>query len=142
MKRHLRLFLLITGCCLIHCILFGQDNLDSVYSVKFTSFKTELSKDTKATLNKVATILKNNPGYNFAIRGCSGSENRRLNQANWDRVNNIVIHLVENEGINAERLIFKYSDESENCNTINIEFTQEKLDLAPAPHPNLRRKSN
>jgi hypothetical protein len=142
MKRHLRLFLLINACCLIHCILFGQDSIGTVYSVKFSAFKTELSKEAKATLNKVATILKNNPDYNFAITGCPGSENRRLNQANWDRINNIMIHLVENEGINAERSIFKYSDEFENCNTISIEFTPEKLTLVPAPHPNLHRKTN
>ena len=140
MKKYLRLFLLITGCCLIHCVLFGQYDINKIYQVKFSGFKTHLSKEAKATLNDVAETLRNQPNIHYAISSCPGTENQRFNQVTWDRVNKIVIHLVEKLGINADRLVFKY-DEGKDCNTINITFTEDSITTDPPPHPSLRKKN-
>jgi hypothetical protein len=141
MKRHLPLFLLIIGCCLINCILFGQDNIGKVYSIKFPVYKSRLSKEAKTILNDVAKTMKDQPGSHFAVTGyCSATENRRLNQASWDRANKIITYFVEKLGINADRLIFKYGSDSEDCNKIDIVFTDEIPNTDPPPHPNLRKK--
>ncbi|HLG41243.1 MAG TPA: OmpA family protein [Chitinophagaceae bacterium] len=142
MKKHFHFFLLIIGCCLIHCILLAQDSTEIVYSVRFPEFKTRLTKLTKATLNKVAKTMKDHPDWNFVVTGyCGGSENQKLSAANWDRVNNIVSYLTIKQGINAERLIFKYGSEGGDCNMVDLAFTEDTVTKVPPPHPNLRKKN-
>jgi hypothetical protein len=140
MKSVLQLFFLIVGCCFIHSLSFGQDGIDKIYQIKFSGYKSRLSKEALATLNDVARFMKSKPDCDFKITGCSGTEVERLNVANWDRVNNTIIYLVEKKGIKAERFIFSYG-EGKDCNTIDLQVTtDEKPTTDPPPHPNLRKK--
>jgi hypothetical protein len=141
MKNHLRLFLLITGCCLIHCILSGQDSTNKIYQVKFSGYKSQLSREAIVTLNHIADIMKNNPGLNFKVTSCSGTENEKFNMASWDRVNNTIIYLVEKKRIKADRLIFNCGDDGKDCNTIELAFSEDTVTTDAPPHPNLRKKN-
>jgi hypothetical protein len=142
MKRNLLFFLWLIGCCLLHCILFGQDSTSKIYQIKFSGYKTKLSREAIVTLNHIADIMKSNPGFNFKVVGYSGNENERFNVANWDRVNNTITYLVEKKRIKADRLIFNYGDEGKDCNAIELQWTEEKPPPnSPPPHPNLRKKN-
>lgn len=140
-KRYLRFFILIIGYCTISGALSGQDTVGTLYSIKFPDFKTHLSKQTKATLNNIAKVMRDRPSFYCTITGYCIAENPRSNQASWDRIDKIIDRLVKKKGINADRFIFKNGGEGNNCNEINIAFTEEMTEIVPAPHPNLRRKN-
>lgn len=137
MKRHLRLFHLILCSCLLGGVLFGQDG-SKVYSVKFSGYKIKLSKKAKASLNDVAKVMKDQPNYNCVVTGYCISENVRFNATRWDRINKIINHLVEKKGIDADRFIFRYGTDGDNCDKVDLGFTSEKADTPSLPHPNLR----
>jgi hypothetical protein len=140
MKQVMRFLLPGTVSCLISCLLFGQDST-KVYTVNFSGLKTNLSKEAKATLANVANVMRTQPNWHFAIMNCMPGENQRFNQANWDRMEHLVNHLVKKEGINSERLVFIYSGAIEDCNTVNLQYTPDTILTAPPPHPSLRRKN-
>ena len=142
MKRQLQLFLLIVGACFIHSVSFGQDSLGKVYSIKFSGYKTHLSKEAKATLSQLARTMSGQTKSHFAVIGCCSTENQRLSQASWDRINNIINHLVKKPGIKSERFIFKYDGEPDDCTIIEIKLTEGTPETVPPPHPNLRKKSS
>jgi hypothetical protein len=56
-------------------------------------------------------------------------------------VNKVISHLVESEGISADRFIFSYGQEGD-CNTVDLRAAAEGEEgpntVAP-PHPNLRK---
>ena len=144
MKRYLPLFLLTIGCCLIHCVLSGQDRFGKMYSIKFSDYTTNLSKEANTKLNDIARSLKNKPDNNLVVIGyCCATENQLLNQVSWDRINKIIDHFVKKPGINADRFIFNYGAEGGDDHTVDLKFTDETLstDPDPPPHPNLHKKN-
>jgi len=57
-------------------------------------------------------------------------------------VNEVIKYLVEKEGINSDRFIFRYGQSGGDENTIDIKdgTGEEGPNTVPAPHPNLRKR--
>jgi outer membrane protein OmpA-like peptidoglycan-associated protein len=119
----------------------GRCNIGDLPSITFRARTVTLSNDAKAMLASVAQKMKDNSECRVAVTGyCASSKSEQ--QLSWDRVNAIINHLVEKEGISAERFVFKYGQEGGDCNTVDLsDGTQEEgPTTVPAPHPNLRRR--
>jgi outer membrane protein OmpA-like peptidoglycan-associated protein len=110
-------------------------------SVSFSGRAVTLSNDGKAVLAGVAEKMRNNPNCKVAVIGY-GESNKSAQQLSWDRVNAVIKYLVEKEGINQDRFIFKYGEGAGDSNTVDLQdgTSQEGPNTVPAPHPNLRRK--
>jgi outer membrane protein OmpA-like peptidoglycan-associated protein len=110
-------------------------------SVSFTGRSVTLSNDAKAVLASVAEKIRNNPNCRISVIGY-GESSKSAQQLSWDRVNAVINHLVEREGISSDRFIFKYGEANGDTNTVDLrEGTQDEgPNTVPAPHPNLRRR--
>jgi hypothetical protein len=110
-------------------------------SVSFGAKSVSLSKDAKAVLAGVAEKMKANANCKVAVVGY-GESSKAAQQLSWDRVNAVINYLVEKEGINADRLIFKYGEGGGDANTVDLRdgSGEEGPNTVPAPHPNLRKK--
>jgi outer membrane protein OmpA-like peptidoglycan-associated protein len=109
-------------------------------SVTFKAKSIALSNDAKALLASAAQKIKDNPNCKIAVIGyCSSSKAEQ--QLSWDRVNAVISYLVDKEGINQDRFIFKYGETGGDCNTVDLRdgTGEEGPTTVPAPHPNLRR---
>lgn len=118
----------------------GRCNIGDLPSITFTGKSVALSNDAKAMLASVGQKMKDNPNCKVAVTGyCSSSKSEQ--QLSWDRVNAIITHLIEKEGISGDRLIFKFGEEGGDCNTVDLKdgTNEEGPTTVPAPHPNLRR---
>jgi hypothetical protein len=141
MKRYLQFFVLIIGCCSIQCISFAQDGLNKEYTVKFSGYKTRLSKQASITIDSIASAMKGQPDWNYAI-SCGVVCNPRISAITWDRVNTIVNKLVTNYGIGAERFVISFDDNPESYNEVRLRYTDQRISTDPPPHLNLRKKVN
>jgi outer membrane protein OmpA-like peptidoglycan-associated protein len=115
--------------------------LGAMPSVTFTGNAVRLSQDAQSLLASVASRLRNNPGCRIVVTGYCAS-NKSAQQRSWDRVNAVINHLVEREGISADRFIFQHAQEGGDCNTVDLRAAaagEEGPSNVPAPHPNLRR---
>lgn len=119
----------------------GQCNLGNLPSVSFKGRTVALSNDAKAVLTTVAETLRNNPNCKVAVVGY-GESSKAAQQTSWDRVNAVINHLVEKEGISTDRFIFKYGEANGDVNTVDLREAgaDETPNSVPAPHPNLRKK--
>ncbi|WP_240966256.1 OmpA family protein [Pseudoflavitalea sp. G-6-1-2] len=110
-------------------------------SVNFKGKTVVLSKDAKALLATVAQKMRDHSDCKVAVVGYCAT-NKTEQQLSWDRVNAVINHLVEKEGISADRFIFKYGEMGGDCNTVDLRdgTGEEGPTTVPAPHPNLRRK--
>lgn len=119
----------------------GTCNIGNLPSVSFTGRSLALSNDVKAVLTGVAESLRNNPNCKVAVVGY-GESSKAAQQLSWDRVNMVINHLVEKEGISSDRLIFKFGEAGGDVNTVDIKDSsnEEGPNTVPAPHPNLRRR--
>jgi outer membrane protein OmpA-like peptidoglycan-associated protein len=118
----------------------GKCNVGDLPSVTFKAKSITLSNDAKALLASAAQKIKNNPDCKIAVIGyCSSSKAEQ--QLSWDRVNAVISYLVDKEGINQDRFIFKYGEAGGDCNTVDLRdgTGEEGPTTVPAPHPNLRR---
>ena len=109
-------------------------------SVTFKPKSITLSNDAKALLASAAQKIKDNPNCKIAVIGyCSSSKSEQ--QLSWDRVNAVISYMVDKEGINQDRFIFKYGEMGGDCNTVDLRdgTGEEGPTTVPAPHPNLRR---
>jgi outer membrane protein OmpA-like peptidoglycan-associated protein len=110
-------------------------------SVAFKSNSNALSDDAKAVLATVASKMRANPGCKIVVVGyCSSS--KREQQLSWDHVNKVINHMVDKEGISADRFIFNYGQEGGDCNTVDLRGANEGEDgpnTVEPPHPNLRK---
>jgi outer membrane protein OmpA-like peptidoglycan-associated protein len=109
-------------------------------SITFKPKSITLSNDAKALLASAAQKIKDNPNCKIAVIGyCSSSKSEQ--QLSWDRVNAVISYLVDKEGINQDRFIFKYGETGGDCNTVDLRdgTGDEGPTTVPAPHPNLRR---
>jgi hypothetical protein len=112
-------------------------------SVSFAKNSNKLSDDAKAVLATVASRLRNNPGCKVVVIGYCSSD-KREQQLSWDHVNAVINHMVDKEGISADRFIFNYGQEGGDCNTVDLRAAAEGEDgpnTVEPPHPNLRKKN-
>jgi outer membrane protein OmpA-like peptidoglycan-associated protein len=119
----------------------GRCNIGDLPSITFSGRSVSLNNDAKALLASVASKIRDNSECKIAVVGyCASSKSEQ--QLSWDRVNAVINYLVEQEGISADRFIFKYGQEGGDCNTVDLrDGTQEEgPTTVPAPHPNLRRR--
>ncbi|RPD48960.1 hypothetical protein DRJ53_09890 [Paracnuella aquatica] len=115
--------------------------LGAMPSITFSGNTVRLSQDAQSLLASVAGRLRNNPGCRVVVVGYCAS-NKSAQQRSWDRVNAVINHLVEREGISQDRFIFQHAQEGGDCNTVDIRAAaagEEGPSNVPAPHPNLRR---
>jgi hypothetical protein len=110
-------------------------------SIVFKGRTVTLSKDGKALASTIAEKMRNNPGCKVAVIGY-GESSKSAQQLSWDRVNEVIKYLVEKEGINSDRFIFRYGQTGGDENTIDIKdgTGEEGPNTVPAPHPNLRKR--
>jgi outer membrane protein OmpA-like peptidoglycan-associated protein len=119
----------------------GRCNIGDLPSITFRGRSVSLSNDSRALMTSIAQKIRDNSECKIAVIGyCSSSKSEQ--QLSWDRVNAVINHLVEKEGISSDRFIFKYGQEGGDCNTVDLrDGTQEEgPTTVPAPHPNLRRR--
>jgi outer membrane protein OmpA-like peptidoglycan-associated protein len=119
----------------------GGCGIGDLPSVSFSGRSVTLSNDARAVLASVAEKIRNNPNCRIEVVGY-GETSKSAQQLSWDRVNAVINHLVEREGISSDRLIFKYGESNGDANTVDLrEGTQDGgPNTVPAPHPNLRRR--
>ncbi|HEX6430277.1 MAG TPA: OmpA family protein [Niastella sp.] len=120
--------------------LKGACGIGDLPSVTFKPKSITLSNDAKALLASAAQKIKDNPNCKIAVIGyCSSSKSEQ--QLSWDRVNAVISYMVDKEGINQDRFIFKYGEMGGDCNTVDLRdgTGEEGPTTVPAPHPNLRR---
>jgi hypothetical protein len=110
-------------------------------SIVFKGRSVILSKDGKALASTIAEKMRNNPGCKVAVIGY-GESSKSAQQLSWDRVNEVIKYLIEKEGINSDRFIFRYGQTGGDENTIDIKdgTGEEGPNTVPAPHPNLRKR--
>jgi len=118
------------------------EKLGALPSISFKKGSNALSDDNKAVLATVASKLRNSPECKVVVVGyCSSSKKEQ--QLSWDHVNKVITHLVEKEGLSADRFIFNYGQEGGDCDTVDLRGAAEGEEgpntVAP-PHPNLRKK--
>lgn len=118
------------------------EKLGALPSISFKKGSNALSEDNKAVLATVASKLRNSPECKVVVIGyCSSSKKEQ--QLSWDHVNKVITHLVEKEGLSADRFIFNYGQEGGDCDTVDLRGAAEGEEgpntVAP-PHPNLRKK--
>ncbi len=119
----------------------GACNIGDLPSITFSGRSVTLTNDARALLASVAQKIRDNAACKIAVIGyCSSSKSEQ--QLSWDRVNAVINHLVDREGISADRFIWKYGQEGGDCNTIDLRdgTGEEGPSTVPAPHPNLRRR--
>lgn len=118
------------------------EKLGALPSISFRGGSNALSEDNKAVLATVASRLRNSPECKVVVIGyCSSSKKEQ--QLSWDHVNKVITHLVEKEGLSADRFIFNYGQEGGDCNTVDIRGAaagEEGPNTVAPPHPNLRKK--
>ncbi|MBK7764012.1 MAG: hypothetical protein IPI46_11790 [Bacteroidetes bacterium] len=72
----------------------------------------KLSSEAKAALSILANDMRANPTCRVVIIG-NGNENKLEEQRSWDRVNNIINYMRDNQGIDGERFIFRFGESGE-----------------------------
>jgi outer membrane protein OmpA-like peptidoglycan-associated protein len=116
--------------------------LGALPSVTFTGNSVRLSEDARSLLASVASRLRNSPECRIVVIGyCASTKSEQ--QRSWDRVNAVINHLVEKEGLSGDRLIFQYGMEGGDCNTVDLRAAasgEQGPTNVPAPHPNLRKQ--
>jgi len=119
----------------------GRCNIGDLPSVTFKGKSVTLSNDAKALANSIASKMRDNSECKVAVVGY-GSSSKAAQQLSWDRVNAVINYLVEKEGINSDRLIFKFGQEGGDANTVDLKdgSQEDGPSTVPAPHPNLRRR--
>jgi outer membrane protein OmpA-like peptidoglycan-associated protein len=119
----------------------GKCSIGDLPSITFKGRVVTLTNDNKALLTTVAQKMKDNASCKVAVIGY-GESSKSAQQLSWDRVNAIINYLVEKEGINSDRFIFRYGQSGGDENTVDLRdgTGEEGPNTVPAPHPNLRRK--
>ncbi len=115
--------------------------LGALPSITFSGNSATLTNDARGLLASVAARLRNSPECRVVVTGYCAS-NKSQQQRSWDRVNAVINHMVEREGISADRFVFNYGQEGGDCNTVDLRAAtaeDQGPTTVPAPHPNLRR---
>lgn len=115
--------------------------LGELPSISFRAGSNALTDDAKAVLATVAAKMKNAPECKVVVIGYCSSD-KKQQQLSWDHVNKVITHMVENEGLSADRFIFNYGQEGGDCNTVDLRAAsagEEGPNTVAPPHPNLRK---
>lgn len=115
--------------------------MGSLPSIAFKANSNKLDDNAKAALATVASRLRNNPGCKVVVIGYCASD-KKEQQLSWDHVNAVINHMVDKEGISADRFIFNYGQDGGDCNTVDLRPAAEGEDgpnTVDPPHPNLRK---
>ena len=116
----------------------GACNIGNLPSIQFASGSASLTNNHKSILNTAAAQIKSDPACKIKVTGHSASD-KRSQQLSWDRVNAVIMHLVESQGISQDRFIFTYGEQGD-PNTVDLMgTTEEGPNNVPAPHPQYRR---
>jgi outer membrane protein OmpA-like peptidoglycan-associated protein len=110
-------------------------------SVTFAKNSTAVTKDGQAVLASVADKLRNNPTCKVVVTGY-GEPSKSSQQLSWDRVNGVINHMVDKQGISSDRFIWRYGQSEGDPNTVDLRSAaegEEGPNTVPAPHPNLRK---
>ena len=111
-------------------------------SISFKAKTAAISKDAEAVLATVADRMRNNPTCKVVVTGY-GEPNKSSQQLSWDRVNAVINHMVDKQGISIDRFIFRFGQAEGDPNTVDLRAAgkgEEGPNTIPAPHPNLRKK--
>lgn len=111
-------------------------------SITFSGRSVTLSNEARGMLAGVAQRLRDNPTCRIAVIGY-GESDKRAQQLSWDRVNAVINHLVEREGISSDRFIWRSGQAGGDPNTVDLQDAtgEEGPNTIPPPHPNLRRRN-
>jgi outer membrane protein OmpA-like peptidoglycan-associated protein len=110
-------------------------------SVSFRANSAAISKDAEAVLATVADRMRNNPTCKVVVTGY-GEPSKASQQLSWDRVNAIINHMVDKQGISIDRFVFRFGQAEGDPNTVDLRAAaegEEGPNAVPAPHPNLRK---
>ncbi|WP_018630645.1 OmpA family protein [Niabella aurantiaca] len=90
-------------------------------SVSFKGSSTQISSDNEAILAAVGNTLRNSPACKVRVTGgyCGDTQESRL--LSWRRVNAVISYLVQQEGISADRFIFKYNQPGGSCGIVDLQ---------------------
>jgi outer membrane protein OmpA-like peptidoglycan-associated protein len=117
----------------------GECSIGALPSVQFKG-STKLSKNAQAVLASAAAKLRATPACNVKVIGY-GASSKSAQQQSWERVNAVIMYLVEKQGIAESRLLFVYAQDGD-PNTVDLQGTTEDgPNSVPAPHPNLKSKN-
>jgi outer membrane protein OmpA-like peptidoglycan-associated protein len=110
-------------------------------NINFSMKSPKLESSSIATLNMLAASMRNSPNCKVVVLG-NGSVSKSEQQLSWDRVNSIINYMVEKEGIDRERFIFRYGNSGD---ARSVEYRSANVDEegpsnTPPPFPNLRTK--
>jgi outer membrane protein OmpA-like peptidoglycan-associated protein len=111
--------------------------------ISFKANSAKIDDAAEDALKDVASRMRNNPNCKVVVIGYCSS-NKKEQQLSWDHVNAVINHLVDKEGINADRFIFRYMEEGGDCNTVDLRAAaegEEGPNTVDPPHPNLRKKN-
>jgi outer membrane protein OmpA-like peptidoglycan-associated protein len=110
-------------------------------SIAFKANSNKLDDDAKSALASVAARMRNNPDCKVVVMGYCNSD-KKEQQLSWDHVNAVINHLVDKEGISADRFFFKFGIVGGDCNTVDLRAATEGdtgNSTEEPPHPNLRK---
>jgi outer membrane protein OmpA-like peptidoglycan-associated protein len=111
-------------------------------SISFKGNSAAVSKDAEAVLATVADRMRNNPTCKVVVTGY-GEPSKASQQLSWDRVNAVINHMVDKQGISIDRFVFRFGQAEGDPNTVDLRAAgegEEGPNTVPAPHPNLRKK--
>jgi outer membrane protein OmpA-like peptidoglycan-associated protein len=116
--------------------------LANLPSIAFKPGSHKLSNEGKALLATAAAQLKANPYCNVKAVGYVNDATKRDQQLSWDRVNEVIRYLADQQGISESRIIFSY-ETSGKSNSIDLIPTTETEGLNVIPTaPNQHFRSN
>ncbi|WP_114789835.1 PL29 family lyase N-terminal domain-containing protein [Niabella yanshanensis] len=95
-------------------------NIGDLPSITFRGLTVILSNDAKGLLSSAAQRMRSNPDCKIIVKGYNCSTSLAERQRSWDRVKNVIDHLVQNEGISASRFIFQYSQSGRDCEYVDL----------------------
>ncbi|GAA4303395.1 hypothetical protein GCM10023143_06740 [Compostibacter hankyongensis] len=110
-------------------------------SITFKGRSVSISDDQQALLADVANRMRQSPDCKVVVTG-HAEASKASEQLSWDRVNAVITHLTEKEGISGDRFIFQYSGVPGDNHTVDLRTASDAdqgPNTVPPPHPNLRR---
>src|SRR5258705_5303575 len=117
MKKFYLLF-----CCtyLIAMVALAQNScrekLGTLPSVHFPKTSIRLNDEAKTILSTLAAKMRMNSDCKIVVIGYSSKKKQNI-QMSWNRVNTVITHyLIEIEGIDSKRFIFKFAQKGDDPN--------------------------
>ncbi|HVF96015.1 MAG TPA: OmpA family protein, partial [Flavisolibacter sp.] len=93
--------------------------LGSLPSMNFNGNTSTINNDQRGMLAGVAATLRNNPNCRIQVIGYC-TESKAKQNMGTNRVDNIIRHLVEREGISRDRITPVYGQAGGDCGTVDI----------------------